>query len=63
MGCSSPMGERRIEELKLKLATLNASIARLAAIGVELSQNLAEAESRRIQHQRGLARRKKLSKE
>jgi hypothetical protein len=40
------MSERRIEELKSQLATLNASIARLAAIGVELSENLAEAEMR-----------------
>ena len=57
------MGERRIEELKLQLATLNASIARLAAIGVELSQNLAEAESRRTHHQRSVARKKKSPKQ
>lgn len=55
------MGERRIEELKQKLATLNASIARLAAIGVELSQNLAEAVSRRTLAKRASARAKKAS--
>ena len=52
------MGEKRIAELKGKLATLNASIARLAAIGVELSQNLSEAETRRINHRQSPAPRK-----
>ena len=55
------MGERRIAELKEKLATLNASIARLAAIGVELSQNLTEAEARRIKRRSSPARKRKSS--
>ena len=53
------MGARRIAELKQKLEALNASIARLAAIGAELSENLAAAETRKLQTRRSAGRRKK----
>ncbi len=54
------MGERRIADLKRQLAALNASIARLAAIGVELGENLTAAESRRLVQNAVKVRRRKL---
>ncbi len=59
-GVAPPMGERRIADLKRQLAALNASIARLAAIGVELGENLTAAESRRIVQNAVKVRRRKL---
>lgn len=53
------MGGPRIEELKQQLAALNASIARLAAIGQELSRNLSDAEASKAKRKAGARSRRR----